>query len=494
MAPFRVIATVLTWKEDAGGPPSWDQLCEHACVVVTAGLVEAARPVETRSEQAAAAAAATTTMTTATTEAAVTTTETMEAAATTTEAAEAAGQQDGSLPAAADANKKNPLVVSQVLTPLSCVEPGTALDVFVRSPLAARTELAGVAEITYRCRTAREAGMLRHALMVAQARNPTYDALRRARSIHDPGFLSSLKARRRRAPPRSFASRTWRRLLGGARRTTAVPATAPTASSSSSLRRANSISATSIAASPPSVLVSESSVGTRRSMLSAMRLFEHGGRAFNIARSSISRRASSSSTTIPEEDEYDEDADDDKALAAIAEEDDDEATATAEGAAIVYMSEVKCRLHLRAAASGNWEDMGSARLTIRRPGAEHHAPPNHMHVILTRKAAWQAAAAASSPLLNACLGPESFTLTGRKGIAVQLFEEHGPDQELVHAGAVGGVGMNQRVYMIQVEFFFLLFSFSFSFFYLFLLFFPFSQPQKKTPNLVLFFWFAFFFC
>ena len=299
-------------------------------------------------------------------------------------------------------------LVGLELTPLVPLRRGTALDISIRSPPTPRSKLSSGTNIMFRSRTPEECEALYAMINFARINNPTYIALQNARGPYGEG--SSLDPNRR-ATSRRNGWWSW------------------TSRQSRSSYRA-------VSAAAPSVIASESSMGTTTSAFSALRLFGTGGRFFNIAKSTISPRTGSIPNSVYSS----------SSSSSFAKDRSSTPTDTCQGAPI-GLSDFKIRLYHREPGL-KWRNMGNARLSIRRPppGVQGHGfNGTEKRILITGRTAGET-------LLDVCLGETAFERVARTGIALSILEEVvGPNGEVGQVGAIGGVGPKTRVYMIQVS-------------------------------------------
>lgn len=321
-----------------------------------------------------------------------------------------------------------PLVALE-LTPLVPLRRGTALDISIRSPPTATSQITSGNNIMFRSRNPEECETLYALINHSRINNPTYVALQNARGPYVAGPFFSPLDRRGSNRANSFRTSSW---FGG-------------------LGRSSSYRASS--APTPSIAPSESSIGSMASAFSALKRFgkgASGGGIFNIARSTISSRDGSRTNSVYTGSENSSGS---GASSPIP-------SSTGDGTAKVApigLSNAKIRLYIRETAS-RWRDMGSARLTITRPinlsalapGTTESIKPStgrgdEKRIIVNGKTKGEV-------LLDVQLGESCFERVARTGIALSVWEDVvGPNGEIGVVGAVGGVGGGRaRVYMIQV--------------------------------------------
>lgn len=311
---------------------------------------------------------------------------------------------------------ERPLIALE-LTPLVPLRRGTALDISIRSPPTANSQITSGSNIMFRSRNAEECEALYALINHSRIHNPTYMALQNARGPYGSGsYFAPILDRRNSGRVASQAS-SWFGSLGR-----------------SSSYRANS-------APTPSIALSESSVGSRTSVFSALRRFGKGGR-FNIARSTISSRYGSGANSV-----Y-----------TASDNSGGSGTSTPKSAAI-GLKDAKIRLYVRD-PSLKWCDLGAARLTIlpatsplQSPLVEGPEKPRRpMGRVLEKRIVINGKK--GELLLDELLGEQCFERVARTGIAVNVWNDTlGPNGEVGVVGAVGGVGGGRStVYMIQVSF------------------------------------------
>lgn len=317
-----------------------------------------------------------------------------------------------------DPQQEQPLVALE-LTPLVPLRRGTALDISIRSPPTANSQITSGNNIMFRSRNPEECEALYALINHSRINNPTYVALQNARGPYVAGisFPPSLD---RRSSTRASSSRasSW---FGG-------------------LGRSSSYRASSVPT--PSIAPSESSIGSMASAFSALKRFGKGsGGMFNIARSTISSRNGSRANSVYTSSENSSGS---GTSSPIPPPNSD----SIGKAAPIGLSNAKIRLYIRETAS-RWRDMGSARLTIMSPMSPQTLIPgvgrNEKRIVVNGKTKGEV-------LLDVQLGESCFERVARTGIALSVWEEVvGPNGEIGVVGAVGGVGGGRaRVYMIQV--------------------------------------------
>lgn len=315
-----------------------------------------------------------------------------------------------------ESSNERPLVALE-LTPLVPLRRGTALDISIRSPPTANSQITSGNNIMFRSRSPEECEALYALINHSRINNPTYVALQNARGPYTTGssFSSSID---RRTSTRASGSRTssWFGSWGG-----------------SSGYRASS-------APTPSIAPSESSIGSMASAFSALKRFGKGGGVFNIARSTISSRNGSGANSVYTSSDNSSGSGTSSPIPPGGD---------ASKVAPIGLSNAKIRLYIRETAS-RWRDMGSARLTIMRPSNSTLTPggpsrANEKRIVVNGKTKGEV-------LLDVQLGESCFERVARTGIALSVWEDVvGPNGEVGVVGAVGGVGGGRaRVYMIQV--------------------------------------------
>ncbi|KAL9615176.1 MAG: hypothetical protein Q9167_000382 [Letrouitia subvulpina] len=314
----------------------------------------------------------------------------------------------------------HPLVALE-LTPLVPLRRGTAIDISIRSPPIANSQITTGNNIMFRSRNPEECEALYALINHSRINNPTYIALQNAR-----GPFGSVDGMGQRPSTRAAGSRvsSWFRGWGA----------------SSGYRASNTPT--------PSIAPSESSVGTMVSAFSALKRFGKSGSMFNIARSTISSRENSIYTSS-------DNSSGSGASSLLNTAVDGETNAP------IGLSNAKIRLYIRETPS-RWRDMGAARLTILRPGqdavtgtsasGEAAIRPSTGRQRLSEKRIVINGKTRGEVLLDVTLGESCFERVARTGIALSVWEDVvGPNGELGTVGAVGGVGGGRvKVYMIQV--------------------------------------------
>lgn len=300
-----------------------------------------------------------------------------------------------------------PLVAFE-LTPLVPLRRGTALDISIRSPPTENSQIRSSNNVMLRSRSPEECEHLYSLINFARINNPTYIALQNARGPFNENTWAAAMDRRNsiRTPKNSW----WN-----------LP------SRKSSTYRSKS--------SRPQSVATDSSVGTTNSALSALKRFSGSNNIFDIAKSKITSRDGSLATS--------------------------ESMSSGSSTPIVMdpslgtplgITNAKIRLHLRETQT-KWRDMGSARLTILlppRPSANAPASPRttglEKRIVVHGKTHGET-------LLDVTLGESCFERVARTGIAVSVWEDNmGPNGELGHAAAVGGVMSSKaKIYILQMK-------------------------------------------
>ncbi|KAL1954790.1 hypothetical protein VTO42DRAFT_693 [Malbranchea cinnamomea] len=334
--------------------------------------------------------------------------------------------------------EKNPLVALE-LTPLVPIRRGTALDITIRSPPTQRSRLSASSNIMFRSRSPDDCDKLYGLINHSRINNPTYIALQNSRGP----FANQPAPSDRPNTPRSSRLSGWFNWYG--------------------LSRRNSYRASAVP--PPSVGVSESSVGTMSSAFSALKKFGAGSKMFNIARSTLMSRTGSGGGSLYSTSTR---------SGSPGFQPIDASKAAAGG---IGITNAKIRLYCRESAS-KWRDMGAARLTI-MPVTPRSSPPNTSagatefnpdQTSPENNAGSHEGATTSSPapplqnplraekrilirgkkhgevLLDVCLGESCFERVARTGIAVSVWEQY--NEVAKEGGVVGGCF---KIYMIQMK-------------------------------------------
>ncbi|KAL8821980.1 MAG: hypothetical protein Q9223_000060 [Gallowayella weberi] len=397
----KTIASIFSWSDKG----SWESLHPEECsIVITPGLIEAF-------EMSAAHSAGVPL-----------------SSSTPVVDVDAFSDLASNIISPEDIAKNDRPLVALELTPLVPLRRGTAIDISIRSPPTANSQITSGNNIMFRSRSPEECEALYALINHSRIHNPTYIALQNARGPFGGG--NDLD---RRASTRTGGSRmgSWFGGLAG-----------------SAGYRASS-------APTPSIAPSESSIGSMSSAFSALKRFRmEGGGMFNIARSTISSREGSRANSLYTSSE----------------------NSSGSGASSPFLpgiqgdpnsniglSNTKIRLYQRE-SNTKWRDMGSARLTIMRPSppdlssgtsalGESTVRPNSAHQGAHEKRILVHGKTKGEVLLDATLGETCFERVGRQGIAVSVWEDIvGPNGEVGTVGAVGGVGAGRaKVYMIQMK-------------------------------------------
>ncbi|KAL8737735.1 MAG: hypothetical protein Q9181_001392 [Wetmoreana brouardii] len=397
----KTIASIFSWSEKG----SWESLHPDECsIVITPGLIEAYEMSAAHSTGAPLSSP----------------TPVVDVDAFSELASNVMGPEE--VP-----NNERPLVALE-LTPLVPLRRGTAIDISIRSPPTAKSQITSGNNIMFRSRNPEECEALYALINHSRIHNPTYIALQNARGPFGAG--NDLD---RRASTRAGGSRmsSWFGGFGG-----------------SSGYRASS-------APTPSIAPSESSIGSMSSAFSALRRFGRGGGGmFNIARSTISSREGSRANSLYTSSDNSSGSGASTPLPPGMQTDPH---------GTLGLGNTKIRLYFRESQT-RWRDMGSARLTIMRPppldlpsstsasGESVARPSMSAHQGANEKRIVVRGKTKGEVLLDATLGETCFERVGRQGIAVSVWEDIlGPNGEVGTVGAVGGVGAGRaKVYMIQV--------------------------------------------
>ena len=446
---FKTVATVCSWSEKG----LWESLNPDECsIVVLPGLIEAY-------EMSAAHSVARTTNDDETI------------------------SDDARYPKTDDQGIR-PLVAFE-LTPLVPLRRGTALDISIRSPPTSRSKVKTRTNVMFRSRNAEECEALYASINHARINNPTWIALENARPKEIPNVtFNTGPGSARHSRSRSKAG-SWFWFGSQGKKSSYRGSSAP------------------LPGSPSIGGMSETSVGSMSSALSALRRFSGEGR-FNLKRSSVVRKngrfgtsgsaslyssssgatrtgGSASDTTSPVQSQL-----------GIGPPMADQVTASAARAPGGTINNMKIRLYVRESAA-RWRDMGAARLNImpapvavvtatadgsaaltdnapsppetasgsrppstfitgqpgqargpRLPSSNHtphrvHGNGNEKRVLITGKTRGEV-------LLDATLHESCFERIARTGIAVNVWEEH--EEVAKSGGVVGGKG---RTYMVQMK-------------------------------------------
>ncbi|KAL8842202.1 MAG: hypothetical protein Q9170_000608 [Blastenia crenularia] len=399
----RTIASIFSWSDKG----SWESLHPDECsIMITPGLIQAYEMSAAHSLSAPLSST------------------------TPVVDVDAFSESASNVTSPEEIVKNDRPLVALELTPLVPLRRGTAIDISIRSPPTANSQITSGNNIMFRSRNPEECEALYALINHARIHNPTYIALQNARGPFDAaGGLD------RRASIRAVGSRasSWFGGWGG-----------------SSGYRASS-------APTPSIAPSESSIGSMSSAFSALKRFGRGGGGgvFNIARSTISSREGSRANSIYTSSDNSSGSGASSPLPPGAQGD-------PQGQ--IGLSNTKIRLYFRETQT-RWRDMGSARLTIMRPSplelssgtsasGESVSRPSTARQGVAEKRIVVRGKTKGEVLLDATLGETCFERVGRQGIAVSVWEDIvGPNGEVGTVGAVGGVGAGRaKVYMIQVSF------------------------------------------
>ena len=399
----KTIASIYSWS-DTG---SWQSLHPDECsIAISPGLIEAF--VMSASHSSGQSFAAST----------------------------PAGDADGFADQASNITSQNdevrgdrPLVALE-LTPLVPLRRGTALDISIRSPPTANSQINSGNNIMFRSRNPEECEGLYALINHARIHNPTYIALQNARG--------------------PFA--TVSPFSGGANQRTASRVASSRSSWFGGIGRSSSYRASS--ARTPSIAPSESSVASMRSAVAAFsrRLGRGGGGGmFNLALSTITSRNGVDSGT--------------DSIYTSSEHSGGSGTRSPIAPGMVSnqdgslgLKDAKIRLYERDTAF-KWRDMGAARLTVLQPERNTTSPDGRpssgggIVPAVHEKRVLVHGKTKGEILLDAQLGENCFERVARTGIALSIWEDAiGPNGEVGVVGAVGGVaGGRAKVYMIQVR-------------------------------------------
>lgn len=399
----KTIASIFSWSDKG----SWESLHPDECsIMISSGLIEAYEMSAAHSASAPISAPA------------------------PVEDIDAFSEMASNINGPEDISKTDRPLVALELTPLVPLRRGTAIDISIRSPPTANSQITSGNNIMFRSRNPEECEALYALINHARIHNPTYIALQNAR-----GPFDAANGLDRRATTRAGGSRvsSWFGGFGGG----------------SSGYRASS-------APTPSIAPSESSIGSMSSAFSALKRFGvgKGGGMFNIARSTISSREGSRANSIYTSSDNSSGSGASSPLPPGIQGDPH---------GQIGLSNTKIRLYFRETQT-RWRDMGSARLTIMKPSppdsssgtsasGESVARPSAARQAGNEKRIVVRGKTKGEILLDATLGETCFERVGRQGIAVSVWEDIvGPNGEVGTVGAVGGVGAGRvKVYMIQVR-------------------------------------------
>jgi hypothetical protein len=302
-----------------------------------------------------------------------------------------------------------PLVALE-LTPLVPLRRGTALDISIRSPATANSVLRSSNNIMFRSRSPEECEKLYNLINRARIDNPTWIALQNARGPVPTSNWAEIMDKRNADRPNGSPS--WIKSL----------------SRKGSTYRSKGTRSASIAAS-------QSSVGTMNSAMSALRKLGNGSRFFNIAKSTIVSREGTRSSGS--------DSLDSGAATPVPF---DMRMGTPLG-----ITNTKCRFFWRDDTT--WREWGAARLTIMLPPRPDPTGPADPAILGMTKRVLVTGKSKGETLLDVTLEERCFERIGRAGIAVTIWSEIvGPNGELGHAAATGGVGTSRsKTYLIQMN-------------------------------------------
>ena len=410
----KTIASIFSWSDKG----SWESLHPDECsIVITPGLIEAF-------EMSAAHSVGTPL-----------------SSSTPVVDVDAFSDMASNIMGPEEVSKDVRPLVALELTPLVPLRRGTAIDISIRSPPTARSQITSGSNIMFRSRNPEECEALYALINHSRIHNPTYIALQNAR-----GPFGSGNDLDRRASTRAGSRvSSWFGGLGG-----------------SSGYRASS-------APTPSIAPSESSIGSMSSAFSALKRFGRsgGGGMFNIARSTISSREGTGSRA--------------NSLYTSSDNSSGSGASTplppgmqTDPQGTIGLGNTKIRFYVRESLT-RWRELGIAYLTIMHPNLPPADPGSGMSASGTSASASGEAARPSTAhggssenqkrilirgktkgevLLDATLGESCFERQGRQGIGLSVWEDIvGPNGEVGTVGAVGGVGAGRaRVYMIQVSF------------------------------------------
>ncbi|KAF1844472.1 uncharacterized protein K460DRAFT_358068 [Cucurbitaria berberidis CBS 394.84] len=323
-----------------------------------------------------------------------------------------------------------PLVAVE-LTPLVPLRKSTAIDISIRSPPTAESQIRTGNNIMLRSRNAAECAQLYAMINQSRINNPTYIALQNARGPYGQTSWAETMDRQNAARTASGSSSGW---LGG------------TLGRRSSYRKSGTRAASISAAT-------DSSVGTMntalRSALSRFSFSKNG--VFNIRNSTLGSRSTGSSFDSGENSSPGSGASTPNVIGE---------TGRAPGAP-AGITNTKCRLYERETMK-KWRDMGSARLTIMLPSPHSSTPPSptnqlqrapghgshtqERRIVVTGKTKGEI-------LLDVTLSETCFERVARSGIAISVWEDViGENGEVGSVAKTGGVsGARARVFMVQMK-------------------------------------------
>ncbi|CAO2652670.1 Nn.00g009530.m01.CDS01 [Neocucurbitaria sp. VM-36] len=323
-----------------------------------------------------------------------------------------------------------PLVAVE-LTPLVPLRKSTAIDISIRSPPTAESQIRTGNNIMLRSRNATECAQLYAMINQSRINNPTYIALQNARGPYGHTSWAEAMDRQNAARTNSGSSSGW---LGG------------TLGRRSSYRKTSTRAASISAAT-------ESSVGTMNTALrSALGRFSFGkSGVFSIRNSTLGSRSTGSS--------FDSGSNSNPGSGSSTPNGTGE-PGRAPGAP-AGITNTKCRLYERETLK-KWRDMGSARLTIMLPSPHPSAPSSptnplqrspgkrdhtqERRILVTGKTNGEV-------LLDVTLSESCFERVARSGIAVSVWEDTvGENGEVGRVAKTGGVsGARARVFMVQMK-------------------------------------------
>ncbi|KAH7389989.1 hypothetical protein BKA66DRAFT_558579 [Pyrenochaeta sp. MPI-SDFR-AT-0127] len=323
-----------------------------------------------------------------------------------------------------------PLVAVE-LTPLVPLRKSTAIDISIRSPPTAESQIRTGNNIMLRSRNAVECAQLYAMINQSRINNPTYIALQNARGPYGQTSWAEAMDRQNAARTNAGSSSGW---LGG------------TLGRRSSYRKTSTRAASISAAT-------ESSVGTMNTALrSALGRFSFGKNGvFSIRNSTLGSRSTGSSFDDGSNSNHGSGASTPNGLGEVG---------RAPGAP-AGITNTKCRLYERETLK-KWREMGSARLTIMLPSPHPSAPSSptnplqrapgkrdhtqERRIVVTGKTKGEV-------LLDVTLSETCFERVARSGIAVSVWEDvMGENGEVGTVGKTGGVsGARARVFMIQMR-------------------------------------------
>lgn len=300
----KTIASIFSWSDKG----SWESLHPDECsILITPGLIEAFEMSAAHSTSAPLSSS------------------------TPVVDVDAFSELASNITGPEDVSKNDRPLVALELTPLVPLRRGTAIDISIRSPPTASSQITSGNNIMFRSRNPEECEALYALINHSRIHNPTYIALQNARGPFGAG--NNLD---RRASTRAGGSRmsSWFGGLGG-----------------SSGYRASS-------APTPSIAASESSIGSMSSAFSALKRFGRGGGGmFNIARSTISSREGSRANSLYTSSDNSSGSGASTPLPPGMQSDPH---------GTIGLANTKIRFYVRETLT-RWRDMGSARLTIMRP-------------------------------------------------------------------------------------------------------------------------------